>query len=129
MGTAMSPQFILLVENDLNLRQSMLLMLQRAGYFTTATDCVCEAMNIIDSGRYQLLIADLDMPDAKNLLLPQVINQYPYLSIIILAGQSSSEEKQENTLVSTQYLVKPVPPERLLDCIEMTLQTSNHSSQ
>ena len=52
----MNPKLIVLVEDDPNLRQSIALILQRAGYFVTATDCVYKAMDIIQSGNYQLAL-------------------------------------------------------------------------
>ena len=48
----MSTQLIILVEDDLNLRQSSALILQRDGYLITTTDCVYKALDIIKSGNY-----------------------------------------------------------------------------
>jgi two-component system, NtrC family, response regulator HydG len=113
----MSHKLIILVEDDLNLRQSIALILQRAGYFVTATDCAIKAMNIIQSGSYQLIIADVNMPDTRKKLLPKVLSMYPNLSIVILTDQSSSEIDKEDKLTSAHYLIKPIAPERLLDCV------------
>jgi DNA-binding NtrC family response regulator len=127
----MSTGLIILVEEDANLRQSITLILQRAGYLVTATNCVHKAMDIIHSGRYQLIISDLNQPDTKNVLLPKVLCIYPYLSIVILTDQSISELEKEDKLLSAQYLVKPVAPERLLDCVGAILgkkSISNHNN-
>jgi len=113
----MSSELIILVEEDVNLRQSIALILQRAGYLVTATDCVYKAMDIIHSAKYQLIISDLNQPDTKNVLLPKVLGIYPYLSIVILTDQSITELEKEDKLLSAQYLVKPIAPERLLDCV------------
>jgi DNA-binding NtrC family response regulator len=113
----MSPKLIVLVEDDLNLRQSIVLILQRAGYFVTATDCAYKAINIIQSGNFHLIITDINMPGTRDALLPEVLGQYPSLSIVILTDQSSSEIEKEGKLLSAQYLIKPIAPERLLDCV------------
>jgi DNA-binding response OmpR family regulator len=113
----MSPKLIVLVEDDLNLRQSIALILQRAGYFVTATDCPYKAIDIIQSGNFHLIIADINMPGTRDALLPKVLGLYPDLSIVVLTDQSSSEIEKEGKLLSAQYLIKPIAPERLLDCV------------
>src|SRR4030043_783515 len=123
----MSPKLIIFVEDDLNLRQSMALILQRAGYFVTATDCVSQALNIIQSGNYYLIIADINMPDTHKLLLPRVLGLYPHLSIVILTDQSASEIEKGDMLLSAHYLIKPIAPERLLDCVVTIMgKNGNH---
>jgi DNA-binding NtrC family response regulator len=123
----MSPKFIVLVEDDLNLRQSIALILLRAGYFVTATDCVFKAMNIIQSGNYYLVISDINIPETRNVLLPQVLGMYPHLSIVILTDQSATEIDKDDKLLSAYYLIKPIAPERLLDCVG-TIMGKNHNS-
>ena len=121
----MSLKSIILIEDDLNLRQSITLILQRAGYFVTATDCVSKAINIIQPGNYQLMIADINMPETRNVLLPKVLGMYPYLSLVILTDQSSSEIDKGDKLLSAQYLIKPIAPERLLDCVGTLIGKTN----
>jgi DNA-binding NtrC family response regulator len=113
----MSPKFIILVEDDINLRQSIALILQRAGYLVTATDCVYKAMDFIQSRKYNLLISDTNIPETRNMLLPKVLAIYPYLSIVILTDQALQEIEGDDKLLSVQYLHKPIAPERLLDCV------------
>ncbi len=123
----MSPKLIILVEDDLNLRQSMALILQRVGYFVTSTDCVTSAMNIIQAGNCHLIIADIDIPDTRTLLLPRILGLYPQLSIVILTDQSSAEIEREDKLLSAHYLIKPIAPERLLDCVVTIMgRNGNH---
>jgi len=113
----MSRELIILVEDDMNLRQSIALILQRAGYLVTATDCVYKAMDIIQSGKYHLIISDINLPETRIVLLPKVLGIYPYMSIVVLTDQSISEIENEDKRLSTHYLVKPIAPERLLDCV------------
>jgi DNA-binding NtrC family response regulator len=123
----MNPKWIILVEDDLNLRQSMALILQRAGYFVTSTDCVTSAMHIIQSGNYHLIIADINIAETRTLLLPRCLGLYPQLSIVILTDQSSAEIENEDKLMSAHYLIKPIAPERLLDCVVTIMgKNGNH---
>ena len=125
----MSPKFIILVEDDMNLRQSFALILQRVGYFVTATDSVNSAMDMIQSGKYHLIIVDVNMPETRNVLIPNVLGIYPYLSIVILTDQSIYELEKEDKLLSAHYLIKPVAPERLLDSVRQILGKNSHSNQ
>lgn len=124
----MSDKLIILVEDDMNLRQSIALILQRAGYLVTATDCVHKAMEIIQSGKYQLIISDINLPETRNVLLSKVFGIYPYMSIVILTDQSISEKEKVNTRFSAHYLVKPIAPERLLDCVGAILGKQTNSN-
>jgi len=111
-------KLILVVENDVNLRQSIALILQRAGYLVTTTDRACEALERIQGGKYRLVILDFNMPETSLVLLPKIISFYPHLSTLILTDQSFSEVERENKLLSAHYLIKPIAPERLLDSVE-----------
>ena len=113
----MSPKLIILIEDDVNLRQSIALVLQRAGYLVTATDCVYMAMGFIQSRKYNLIIMDNNIPETRKVLLPNVLGISPYLSIVVLTDQSSLESEGEDKLLSAHYLIKPIAPERLLDCV------------
>jgi DNA-binding NtrC family response regulator len=126
----MSPKLIVLVEDDVNLRQSIALILQRAGYLVTATDCATRAINILQSGTYHMLITDLNMPDARNILIPKILGTHPFLAIVILTDQSLAEIDKEYKLRSAHYVIKPVAPERLLDYVDTILSgkgKSNHN--
>ena len=112
----MSPKLIILVEDDLNLRQSIALILQRAGYFVTATDCVSKAMNIIQSGNYHLIIADINMPETRS-VTPKDPRYVPLSIHRDLDGPVNLRNGKGGKLLSAHYLVKPIAPERLLDCV------------
>ncbi len=124
----MNPKLIVLVEDDPNLRQSIALILQRAGYFVTSTDCVYKAMDILQSGNYCMAITDVNIPETRKVFLPTVLGKYPDLSIVILTDQSSSEIEKENKLLSAHYLIKPIAPERLLDCVGTIIGKSNNGN-
>ena len=117
----MSPKIILLVEDDQNLRQSITLILQRAGYLVTETDCAYKAMDLIQSRKYNLVITDINIPDITNIFLPRVLGIFPYVSIVILTDQLMHESGGDGRILSGHYLVKPIAPERLLDYVNTIL--------
>lgn len=117
---------ILLVEDDINLRNSFSLILQRAGYTVTSTDCAKKVMDLIRYGKYQLVIADLNTPETEEWVLPVVTGSYPYISLVVLTDQPAVVVAPANRLPREYYLVKPVAPEALLECIEMTMEKSGY---
>lgn len=119
MNTSM--RSIILVEDDTNLRQSISLILQRAGYFVTPTDNVYSAIDFVGYGGYQLIIADSNMPGTQRVLLPNIHSNHPYVSVMVLTDNPASASENKDKYLSAHYLVKPVAPERLLDCVEMVL--------
>jgi two-component system, chemotaxis family, chemotaxis protein CheY len=125
----MTTESILLIEDDLNLRQSIALILQRAGYVISTTDRVYTALGMIQSANYHLLIADNNVPDIKTVLFPKVMDLYPSLSIIILTDQSISWMDKDGKQSSAHYLLKPVAPERLLDSVRQILGKNGDSNQ
>jgi len=123
----MDPKSIILVEDDVNLRQSIALILQRAGYFVTATDCVYKAIELLRSNGYHLIISEINIPETKNVLLPQIMGTYPKLSIVILTDQAAPNTDLEGKHLRAHYLVKPLSPERLLESISTLLNRENKS--
>lgn len=121
----MSPKSILLVENDENLRQSIALILQRAGYRVSATDCANPALEILKSKVYHLLITDVNSLETNKVLMPRIIEFFPHLPLVILTDRPFTEAEAVNWQSRAHYLIKPVEPERLLASVHTLL--GNHS--
>ncbi len=127
----MSLKSIMLVEYDINLRQSIVLILQRAGYYVTSTDHVDGALDLLRHGSFHLLISDISLPVSIDSWLSQVVTLHPNMPIIILTDQSSAEVERQKKQFSAHYLIKPVAPEHLLDYVGSILgknNTSNHNN-
>jgi len=124
----MSQKTIMLVENDINLRQSIALILQREGYYVTATDCVDRALEMLKPGGYHMLISDIDLPESVDSWLPRVIAVHPHLPIVILTDESSGEVERQCQRFNAHYLSKPVAPEHLLDSVGSILGKNNSSN-
>ncbi len=124
----MSSKLIIVIENDNNLRQSLALVLQRAGYFVTATDCAFHAMDLLQSGRYQLVITDVNIPETQQVLLPQLMNKYPNMPVVVMTDHPIAETEKEDGQLVTHYLIKPIAPERLVDCVGTLIGTTQESN-
>ena len=53
---------ILLAEDDTSMREYLARALQRVGYEVVAVGCVTEAMPLLESDRFDLLLTDIVMP-------------------------------------------------------------------
>ncbi len=124
----MSPKLLILIENDSNLRQSIALLLERAGYLVTATDCVYKALDLLSSNPCHLLISDFNIPETRDILLPKVPRIYPHLPIVILTDQSSVEVERQSRMTRAHFLLKPVAPEKLIDSVGTILGNSSNSN-
>ncbi len=95
----------------------------------TATDCVKKAIELTQSGIYKLIISDINVPATRTVLLPKVLDTDPHLAIVILTDQRTRETYGEDGLLDTYYLVKPVAPELLLDCLWKIMESHTVSFQ
>jgi DNA-binding NtrC family response regulator len=118
----------MLIEDDPNLCQSITLILQRAGYLVVATDSVPIAVNMIENGHYNLVLADLNIPGVDVSLIPIVLKSQPALAVVILTDHPATEAEKEDKLRGVHYLFTPVAPERMLDFVQMTLNVNGHSN-
>ena len=116
-----STKSIILVEEDMNLRQSISLILQRAGYSVTSTDNVYSAIDLVHYGKYQLVITDSNTPGTDRVLLPNLLGKHPDISIMVLTDNPDSDNGHKSQLLSAHYLEKPVAPESLLDYVGMVM--------
>lgn len=110
---------ILVVDDDPNLRQTLVMILRHAGYECFFAEDAERCLLLLKSRSYDLLILDHSIPDMNGLSLLTVIRRmYPDLPVLFLTGNGSPELKsavQRNGIRG--YLVKPVDPERILELI------------
>jgi two-component system response regulator HydG len=122
-------RLIILVEYDPNLRQSIAMILHRAGYRVSVTDCLSKADEMLLSGTYNLIIADINIPGFRSSELQEVLGHYPSLPALILTDRSPHDIEVPKYQKSTNYLIKPIEPEILLDSIAVILKktiNTNH---
>ena len=122
----MKPKSILLVEDDINLRNSIALILQRAGYRITSSEYICEEMEFINAGKFNLIISDIDIQETMDALLPKVRGSNLHMPILILTDQPITESELEYKSFYLHYLSKPIDPACILDCVQDILSRNNH---
>lgn len=120
----MSPRAsIMVIDDEFNLRRTLALILQRAGYHVTTAGCAGEALQHLQSSTYDLAFLDLKLPDLGGLsLLAKIRNLQPGLPVVILTAHPSPESMAEARQIGARdYLVKPLDPAHILECVEAIL--------
>jgi DNA-binding NtrC family response regulator len=114
-----SSKTILVVDDDFNLRQTLVIILRNAGYDVEFAESAPKGMILLQSRAFDLMILDYKMPEIDGLqLLKTVRHLRPGLPVFFLTGNGSPElEKQAMDNGVKGYLVKPVDPERILQLV------------
>ena len=107
---------ILIIDDEPNLRRSLGLILQHAGYNITTAANAAEAVHLLQAGAYDLTFLDIKLPDLNGIqLLPQLRSLYPDMPILILTAHASLDSAIDAVrLGARDYLLKPIDPEKIL---------------
>jgi DNA-binding response OmpR family regulator len=121
MGTVHS---ILIIDDEPNLRRSLGLILQRAGYIITSASSAAEAIHLLQAGAYDLTFLDIKLPDQNGIqLLPQIRELYPEMPILILTAHATLDTAIGAVrLGARDYLLKPIDPETILSRVDDILK-------
>jgi DNA-binding response OmpR family regulator len=114
---------ILIIDDEPNLRRSLGLILQRAGYVITTASNAAEAIHLLQAGAYDLAFLDIKLPDQNGIqLLPQLRNLYPDMPVLILTAHATMDTAIGAVrLGARDYLLKPIDPENILNRVESIL--------
>jgi HD-like signal output (HDOD) protein len=78
-----------------------------------------EALAILDSGHYDVVVTDMKMPGMDGArLLEHVRDRHPSVIRLVLSGHFEREAGLRAVPVAHQFLVKPCQPEKLCEAIE-----------
>lgn len=100
---------IIVVEDDLDFRESMVEYLVLAGFDVTGVSSALEFYQNIARQAYALVVLDIGLPDQNGFVLAEYIRQNTDMRIIMLTAQSSVESKVTAYRSGADiYLVKPI---------------------
>lgn len=108
---------ILIIDDDLSLRQTMARILQQAGFEVITAGNAAEGLVLLSQQTLDLVYMDIRMPDMNGLeALRAVRAGQPDLPVILFTAQpdlSSALEALRNG--ATDYLLKPLKPETIIE--------------
>lgn len=117
---------ILVVDDSSMTRKMVTSILSREGYQVDSAGNGLEALERLYQAAYDLVITDINMPQMDGLeFLRQIRQEAPYsrLPVLVLSSNSSPEEVQRTLRAGASlYLIKPAPPEKLLESVRALLK-------
>jgi DNA-binding NtrC family response regulator len=107
---------ILLVDDEENLRRTLAIILNRAGYEVETAATVKEAHQCLEHASFNLTFLDLKLPDANGLtLLPELRSRFPKMPVLILTAHDKLDSAFEAVRHGARdYLLKPLDPPVIL---------------
>lgn len=108
-------QYILLVDDDPDTRESMSELIDDLKYSTTSCDSGEAALEILPNKQFDLVLTDLQMPGMDGLaLLGRIKLNYPDLPVVIITGYAAVDTAIEAIRGGAEdYLIKPCTQQEL----------------
>ncbi len=114
---------ILLVEDDLTYSRIVKTFLEKNSFNVMTTTKVKEAQNILNTGKFDLIIADFRLPDGTGMeLLQWAKAHFPRLQVILITHYSDIRIAiKAMKLGAFEYITKPINPDELLATVKESL--------
>ncbi len=110
------PVKILIVDDEVNLLQSLSDVLKRKGYSVATAQNGLEALGKLKERYFNIAIIDLKMPKMGGMELLQVIKErYPQTLVVILTGYGTIKSAVDAIKKGAHsYLIKPFRPDEFI---------------
>jgi DNA-binding response OmpR family regulator len=114
---------ILIVDDEINLRETLQDILRREGYTAATAQTGKEAIELCQKETFDVVLIDVKLPDMEGTSLLETLKKIdPNLLQIIITGYPSLENAVQSINSGADgYLVKPFKPQKLLDQIKERL--------
>lgn len=118
-------QTILVIDDDINLNQTLAVILQRESYIVATTTNAVQAYRFLRLHECDLIILDFNLPDANGLLLLESLHQlYSRIPVILLSGNPAIDQVIAPLNINLcSCLMKPVDPGHILACVNEILSS------
>ena len=114
---------VLVVEDELKLRDLLRSYLERAGYAVLSTGSGAEAIGLAHTGTPDLLILDLRLPDLAGEEVAREIRAFSDVAILMLTAKTAEQDRIRGLEVGADdYLTKPFSPRELVLRVEAILR-------
>jgi CheY-like chemotaxis protein len=117
------PKRILVVEDEISIRQLITNLLTRAGFRVDAAEDGALAWEALQVRRYDLVITDNNMPKITGIeLVRKLRKEYPALPVVMATGTFPKVELERHpSLGISDILLKPFANEELLRTVKKVL--------
>jgi diguanylate cyclase (GGDEF)-like protein len=106
---------ILIVDDDLSIRNTMQEYIKNAGFASQTASTAEEALELIKINKYAVVITDIRLPGMGGLELTKVIKKDNGSDVIVVTGYSDDYSYEEAINIgASDFVIKPVRLEELL---------------
>jgi DNA-binding NtrC family response regulator len=115
---------ILVVDDESTICNSVKKILSRKGFLVENSLNAEEAIEMMKSNNYDLLITDLMMPKTSGIeLIEMVKKHYPEIDVMVITGYASIETAVKATkLGALDYIPKPFTPDELAEKVQKAVE-------
>ena len=123
------PPVILVAEDDKSVRLVVQQALTRQGYVVQSSGNAARLWKLIESGRGDVLITDVALPDGDALdLLPRIKERRPDLPVIVMSARSTLLTAVKTKQIGVfEYLPKPFELRSLIEVADRALKTNYYA--
>jgi two-component system response regulator AtoC len=118
---------IMVVDDEKIVRESLSVWLQKFGYEAVPVEGGREALNLLDSEEWSILLVDLKMPRIDGIeVLRKALEVKPGIPVIIFTAYATVETAVEAMRVGADdYLIKPIDPDILALKVQKIVEKQN----
>lgn len=118
---------ILWIDDEVDLLKPHIVFLENKGYQITPINNVNEAIEMLDSEKFQLVLLDENMPGISGLEAIPMLKEKDSTMKIVMVTKSEEEHIMEQAIGSSisDYILKPVNPNQILLSLKKNLQEDN----
>jgi two-component system cell cycle response regulator len=121
---------VLIVDDDLSVRNTMDEYIANAGFSTLAASSAEEALELIQKNNFAVVITDIRLPGLGGLELTKIIKQKNGSDVIVVTGYSDDYSYEEAINIgASDFVIKPVRLEELLLRLRRVLKERELSSE
>ena len=116
-------EIIVIVDDDPEIRKPLCEYLETQGLSIAEAGSAAELWHFLNSAKVALILLDIGLPDTDGLtLLPDIVNDYPRVGIVMLTGMADLQVALECIRKGADdYLSKPVDVNRLFSMLRIWL--------
>jgi len=115
---------ILVVDDELSMREFLSILLEREGYDVTVAGSAAEALRMMESALFDLVLSDVNMPGLSGIeLLARIKEKSPETAVLMLTAFSAAEQAVEAMkLGAYDYIGKPFKNEEIKQLVKNALE-------
>jgi two-component system, NtrC family, response regulator PilR len=115
---------ILVVDDELSMREFLSILLEREGYEVSVAGSADEALRLMESALFDLVLSDVNMPGLSGIeLLARIKEKSPETAVLMLTAFSTAEQAVEAMkLGAYDYVCKPFKNEEIKQLVKNALE-------